>query len=139
MARKSNSRINGEADDENPAKLQKRLDTLNNSMSAKRNTLAEAQAAVEIAQKEYSNFAEEVLEEVHEILTDGRRKGQAWTATAVRRQIDRFQNLGKVVRAALVPGLLEPLEASSEIQSALQIAQAEHVELTKKLKANKQF
>jgi hypothetical protein len=132
-ARKQNT----ETDDRNPAKLQKRPDALDKSMSAKRSNFDDKQASVNLTQREYSIFSERILKEVQDILKDGRGEGQEWTATAVRRQMERFQRLGVVVRDALKPDLLVPLEEASETQSALEMAHAEHAELTKMLRKAK--
>jgi hypothetical protein len=130
-------RQNPKTYDRNPAKFQKRLDALDKSMSAKRSSFEEAEEAVKAAQREYSNFSERILKEVQDILKDCRAEGQEWTATAVRRQVDRFQRLGEVVRDALVPDLLVPLEEASETRSALEMAHAERTELTRKLEKAK--
>jgi hypothetical protein len=49
------------------------------------------------------------------------------------RQVDKFQELGELVRDALVTDLLEPLIAVRETQAAIDISQAERAELRKKL------
>jgi dsDNA-specific endonuclease/ATPase MutS2 len=126
-----------ETDDRNPAKFQKKLDALDKSMSAKRSTFEEAEEAVKAAQREYSTFSEKILKEVQDILKDCHAEGQEWTATAVRRQVDRFRRLGEVVRDALVPDLLVPLEEASETRSALEMAYIERAELTRKLEEAK--
>jgi hypothetical protein len=129
-------RQNPEIDDKNPAKFQKRLDALDKSMSAKRSTLEEAEEAVTAAQKDYSDFSERILTSVREILKYVPAKGGKWTEKAVNmqlRQVDRFQELGELVRDALVTDLLEPLIAVRETQAAIDISQAERAELRKKL------
>jgi hypothetical protein len=125
-----------ETDDRNLAKLQKRLVALDNSMSAKRSALEEAEEAVTAAQKENSDFSERILTSVREILKYVPAKGEKWTEKAVNmqlRQVDKFQELGELVRDALVTDLLEPLIAVRETQAAIDISQAERAELRKKL------
>jgi hypothetical protein len=51
--------------------------------------------------------------------------------------VDRFRRLGEVVRDALVPDLLVPLEEASETRSALEMAYIERAELTRKLEEAK--
>jgi hypothetical protein len=134
-------RQNPETDDRNPAKLQKRLDALDNSMSAKRSALEEAEEAVTAAQKDYSDFSETILTSVREILKYVPAKGEKWTEKAVNmqlRQVDRFQELGELVRDALVTKLLGPLQTARETQSALGYTQAERAELMEKLRNAKE-
>jgi hypothetical protein len=99
--------------------------------------LEEVEEAVKAAQREYSTFSEKILKEMQDILKDCRAEGQEWTATAVRRQVDRFRRLGEVVRDALVPDLPVPLEEASETQSALNMVHAERTELMRKLEKAK--
>jgi hypothetical protein len=136
--RGNGKRHSPETDDRNPAKLQKRLDDLDKSISAKQSSFEDKQAAANLAQEKYSIFSDTILAEVGDILGSGRVQGyQEWTATAIRTQMDRFQGLGEMIRHRLGQELLLPLEEANETQSALEMAHAKRGELTRKLEEAK--